>query len=344
MRRPRFGFTLIELLVVIAIIAVLIALLLPAVQMAREAARRAQCVNNLKQIGLALANYHDAYGVLPPGGLSGNVACWGYPDISWLGWSPNSMLLPYLDEDQVYNAFNFSRNSFPFCGNPNATASRARIEVFLCPSDLTPGHGWWEWTPVPGNNYNASVGDVWMASVWYPGTREQRGPFFYRSAVRYRDITDGTANTIAYGERVIGSNDTQRYDPGDLYRDAGSMIWCFIPSLCPNEYQQLKQQCQSRTGEHFAHAGWLWHAGSFYTYGLINTVFTPNSTIPDCAFGWGCGLFDCHGAYSVRSRHPGGANVLMLDGSVHFISGDVEETVWWALGSKAGGEQVDKGF
>src|SRR5208282_723912 len=153
-RRSRRGFTLIELLVVIAIIAVLIALLLPAVQSAREAARRAQCVNNLKQIGLAIHNYHTASNTFPPGSAASyntyNPGC-----VAWMGWSAQGLMLPYLEQSSIYNAANFSYDSW----NDNATNQTARdtrIAAFICPSDTNAGQSTGQTGSPLLNNYYAS--------------------------------------------------------------------------------------------------------------------------------------------------------------------------------------------
>src|SRR5262245_13883173 len=167
--RSRVGFTLIELLVVIAIIAVLIALLLPAVQSAREAARRTQCNNNLKQIGLAMHNYHTTYGTFPLG-VSASTNTWNVThcgcsaQITWNGWSVHSMLLPYLEATPVYNAINFAFDPLVCSsGDWNSTAFRTSIPAFLCPSDPYSG-------PKLGfiNNYCGSIGTTIGTLQGYP--------------------------------------------------------------------------------------------------------------------------------------------------------------------------------
>ena len=214
--RSRRGFTLIELLVVIAIIAVLIALLLPAVQSAREAARRAQCVNNLKQIGLAVHNYHSAINSLP----------WG-DGPWWIEWSAHTLLLPYIEQGPIYNAINFS-DTQPFgqaslvINNPvNTTAVYRAISGFLCPSDqdrLTDPNGHNNYMDNSGSAPNCDYG----GNAWTPSWNgPSAGPFIYSSngvdtglpafggsSVNIAGISDGTSNTAAFSERVkaIGSN------------------------------------------------------------------------------------------------------------------------------------------
>ena len=192
MSKVRSGFTLIELLVVIAIIAVLIALLLPAVQQAREAARRTQCRNNMHQIGLALHNYHDAHGMFPAAYYAAPNADGGN------GWGFGAMLLPYLDESAVYNTANFTLGSGTA---ENATARWARLAQFICPSDRDP-----QLVDV-GNGITASVSTyVPMAGTecMHHHPSDNDGMFFHNSRVRIRDVRDGTSNTVAAGERSVG--------------------------------------------------------------------------------------------------------------------------------------------
>jgi prepilin-type N-terminal cleavage/methylation domain-containing protein/prepilin-type processing-associated H-X9-DG protein len=204
MRTPpaaqRCGFTLIELLVVIAIIGVLVALLLPAVQAAREAARRSQCVNNLKQLGLALHNYDAVHQTLPPGYVSNFDASGNDLGPGW-GWA--AMLLPQLEAAPIYQAINFNLNIEL---SQNQTSRLPILKVLLCPSDQVKPF-WWAMTrdPMTGAPINqicqvAPANYVGMYGITEPGVAGE-GLFFRNSRVALRDITDGTAQTIALGER-----------------------------------------------------------------------------------------------------------------------------------------------
>jgi len=220
-RRRRLGFTLIELLVVIAIIGVLIALLLPAVQSAREAARRNQCVNNLKQLGLALANYADTHKVYPPDG----DRLWGVP--TWeKRWSMQSYLLPFMDQGQTYDALNFNRGSMWWfndngvSGNQwispdaNLTARVKRVQSMLCPSDNNPGGS--ELFPVGGPGYNQAKGHSYSPNTgqyckfrgWRPNgiahTPQTADPH-HHDPVSPNQVTDGLSNTAAFTEWVKGT-------------------------------------------------------------------------------------------------------------------------------------------
>ena len=187
----RRGFTLIELLVVIAIIAVLIALLLPAVQQAREAARRTQCRNNLHQLGLALHNYHDTHSTFPPGMVhrSNNAG----PYHSWL-----TMILPFVDETAIYNSYNFSIGAFydeaDHLGNTTATSQK--LQQYQCPTDPQPTT---DRADLAVTNYLGSMGTYEIDTNINPPA-VQRGILFPNSRVRMRDIRDGTSNTLAVGE------------------------------------------------------------------------------------------------------------------------------------------------
>ena len=198
--KSRAGFTLIELLVVIAILSALIALLLPAVQQAREAARRTQCRNNLKQMGLALQNYHDTHRVLPMGYCAGMPYVDGATDTS-PGWSWASYILPQLDQGPLYNQFNWKQSAL------GAVAIQQSVPVYLCPTDITPG------TPYHVPNKNGST-VVPAAATSYvavcgsdavsPEDKSGDGLLFRNSGVRLSDIIDGTSQTIAIGERSFG--------------------------------------------------------------------------------------------------------------------------------------------
>src|SRR5271165_6117532 len=208
-RMSQRAFTLIELLVVIAIIAVLIALLLPAVQAAREAARRIQCTNNLKQIGLALHNYHAANGSFP---LGGTVA-WAYGGEQYWGvWSAQTLMLPYIEQGPLYNTANFSwANQLDMGTQINSTTFNANIAAFLCPSD---GLGGTSSSSVSNNNnYFGSIGTTTYPSsqtgtgIFAPGASAQGAgvaPIPARIAYTIASVTDGTSNTVAFAEGAVG--------------------------------------------------------------------------------------------------------------------------------------------
>ncbi|MBX6316076.1 MAG: DUF1559 domain-containing protein [Isosphaeraceae bacterium] len=332
----RRGFTLIELLVVIAIIGVLIALLLPAVQAAREAARRAQCVNNLKQIGLALHNYHDRMGSFPLGVTKNMVTLGTYN--AWSNWSIHAQILGDIEQQPLYNAINFYWGSHGG-GNSGATAQVinhtvyiAKIQVFLCPSDPNAG-------PKNTNSYHGSHG-----TTTAPNATQSTGLFCNYNSYGIQSVIDGTANTIAFSEGLAGDQTptNNRRGNGTLVsggaptgaklQDARTNVPAVLSALqtCNTAYQSASAIKTDR--------GFRWGWG---TEGitLFNTIVTPNSkqySWSDCKFGTG-GLGQSHFS-NASSNHPSGVNVLFADGSVHFIKDSVNQQTWWALGTKAGGE------
>ncbi len=344
----RRGFTLIELLVVIAIIAVLIALLLPAVQAAREAARRAQCVNNLKQLGLALHNYHQAIGSFPMGmsaNANGGPGTSGPDKNGWDGWSAQSMMLPYLEQTAIYNAINFSLavRTGAGGGSPyvdNSTASTAKIASFLCPSDGRAGQ----------SNINSYYGSMGTTTAVYSDTSTGIFPFRYRS-YSIADVSDGTSNTIAFAESVVGSA-----QKGEDFNDGSDSVNGVSLADSMHQYDAVNaaniagtnaalQTCTTSFqapggGSEFNNRGYAWAVGSTAAT-LFNTIVTPNSrqnAWGSCRSGCGgCGVEGSEFA-NATSRHPGGVNVAMADGSVKFIKNTVNANAWWALGTKAGGE------
>jgi len=360
------GFTLIELLVVIAIIGVLIALLLPAVQMAREAARLSSCTNNLKQIGLAIHNYHDAFNILPPGMRRNQYPATGALE-AWGGWSCHSMLLPYLDRSDVSAQLNFDVSSYrtdstaSATGIANYTIMATVINTFLCPSDPTKQCGTIgsSTTPqlvarCPGNNYPCSVGDSTVFGTF--NTYNSRGPFWIDSNCTFGQIADGLKNTIFFSERLKGTQNMSIKSRAHVWANAPAwpttapVTGIRVPILmAPGQFDTYVTSCNAyRDAQPFGsanyrgQAGRFWHVGMF-TYAFFNTIHTPNSPNADCEEG-GCGEFDCSGEYTACSQHPGGVNTLMGDGSVQFYSESIDRTVWWALGSRSGGEtiQTDK--
>lgn len=349
--RPR-GFTLIELLVVIAIIAVLIALLLPAVQAAREAARRAQCTNNLKQIGLALHNYASANDSFPPLALlisnnANNVASTS-PD---QGPSVLLRIAGQIEGGVLYNAFNFSIPAVYGGSNfINTTVSYAVMTTYLCPSEAA-GNALFS-----GTDYAASFGPQWN---WGSSGNPQTGAFAYAMALSFASFTDGTSNTVAVFEVVRGDMSPAVYR-GDAYQNTWSFssadtfpanqadLNAYIPgcaTLKSNDngsgaYNNGSLTANTSTMQWgAAHA--FWANGRVGVGASANTVLTPNSRYPDCA-SWNINNIGPagNGLFGSRSFHPGGVNVLFGDGSVKFIKDSINQTIWWSLGSKAGGEVV----
>jgi prepilin-type N-terminal cleavage/methylation domain-containing protein/prepilin-type processing-associated H-X9-DG protein len=353
------AFTLIELLVVIAIIAVLIALLLPAVQAAREAARRIQCVNNMKQIGLALHNYHQTNSCFPSGGL---------PTINTNGtarpengdFSALARMLSFLEQQALYNAANFGRslksdaNGFAV----NSTVTSTRISAFLCPSCTPPA---WIDTEsanqggpftAPGNNYFGSYGASieWVAQPQRAGgppngVFQVTGP-----AIGIQNITDGTSNTIAFGEWKTGSGTkamVTRYTdiiflgtlPSASSRStAGTEV---MPGLLAAGFQAWLTSCNQAAVAPYS-SSYSYVIGETWVHGLVaytlgTTLLPPNAPYFNCSAGTP-GVLDDPGSFNMSSFHPGGANMLMCDGSVHFLKNSVSQPIVWALGSRAYGE------
>ena len=334
------GFTLIELLVVIAIIAVLIALLLPAVQAAREAARRAQCVNNLKQIGLGMHNYHSGIGSFPMGSSQGPYDyagdTTGFP--AWDSWSAHALMLPYLEQGVLYNAANFNF-AVAWGGQPsyaiNSTVYGTKVNSFLCPSDGNAGK-----TNI--NSYHGSIGTTTYNCCNNPGAVNTTGVFGYTRNSSIADITDGTSNTIAYSEALVGNLNTGPL-PGNSTGNVPSAGTANVTNVAavPNAIGLLQQDNQT------CYAAWLtngqngrgehWGTGAM-GYTLFNTVYPPNMT------QWSACRMDCcaqaeHAHYqSANSNHSGGVNVLMSDGSVRFVKSTIAWATWWALGTRNLGE------
>ncbi|MBX6312848.1 MAG: DUF1559 domain-containing protein [Isosphaeraceae bacterium] len=331
--RDRSGFTLIELLVVIAIIGVLIALLLPAVQAAREAARRAQCTNNLKQLGLALHNYHDTVGALP----------WGHGPLGCNDWNYLALMLPYLEQVALYNSLNFGRrdgvNGFACAGHAvNTTATRTSLSVAVCPSDnanrLT--------SPDGRLSYYANSGST---PVFFTTTTNGLPNGLFGSVpetgpISFSSITDGTSNTAALSERVMGIG---QYDqrvavdygtPTATFSAIGTVDPMTSPepfrSACLAKGDPRKPGVALGTGRA---TGVVWHMGNPNS-GRYNHVMAPNT--------WSCVETggNSNGAMTASSRHPGVVNVLMGDGSVRAIKNSIAIAIWWAIGSRNGGEVV----
>jgi len=343
-RRP--GFTLIELLVVIAIIGVLIALLLPAVQQAREAGRRTQCLNNLKQIGLAIANYEAAHKIYPFGkGLDYRQTLPAAP--VYPRWSVHSMLLPFLERGDFYVNINFELppetpgmqgviNFMPAFQNANrekAVESGKVVTTFLCPSDRPQAGDW------PGQNNYAGNQGGWLcdrsdspaaANDNSPG-ETQTGVFYYLSKVRVRDVTDGLSKTAFFSEKNRGQGDPNpKTDmlivPHQTSRDAAY-------NACHTLNAPLATPLTSKWG-------YSWVMGENCCT-LYNHVDGPNATT--CAgFPFPGTMTNMAMVVPPSSRHPGGVNVLYGDGNVSFVSDSIDLQLWRAMGTRNGGETISQ--
>jgi prepilin-type N-terminal cleavage/methylation domain-containing protein len=361
MQRRLRGFTLIELLVVIAIIAVLIALLLPAVQMAREAARRSQCKNNLKQIGLALHNYLDTHGVVPPSQRWFAHPGWWNPDGTAADstcsgmFSQKTFLLPFLDNGAIYNSINFSHRvgiggfwDVGTCDNvnrfglSNTTAAIQQIEVFMCPSETYASR----WAPNGPSSYSVNTG-VPHGMIYTPTgyridwTTESTGANYNTlpsswpdRPIGMRDFTDGTATTIAYGEIIHPRGPEYAVtDP----RHTQFNGWGVLPDNLEGAVTACKQLTLSQQW-------WAGRRGDAWVWGIfdadgINATMPPNSK--ECI--WDTDWLD-RALAPPMSYHSAGVNLLFMDGTVRFVSDNIDLKTWWALGTRNLQEKVDHVF
>ena len=304
------GFTLVELLVVIAIIGILVALLLPAVQAAREAARRSQCINYLKQSALAMHNYESAKHELPPGL---NECCWG----TW-----QMAVLPYLEETALsatYVNFGGPRGSLWYFDGPNANVVNKRIASATCPSDKVSTPFPWNTDGMTKHNYVVNYGPTGLQNTNYEvvpeggwdqvpvlnGVKYEGAPFESRKAIKLSKITDGTSKTLLMSEVIQGES-----------VDIRGLTW--------------------------------WGDGAGFS-----TYLAPNSSQPDVSvFGSYCNVTENDlrpcvqqtrknpEMYGARSRHPGGVNVAMCDGSVRMVNDSIDLNTWRALSTIHGGETL----
>jgi len=329
--RRREAFTLIELLVVIAIIAVLIALLLPAVQAAREAARRSQCINNLKQIGLAVQNYHDSWGCFPQGESAGAIA-------------PSGTILPFIEGNTVYNSLNFSapQSRWLDCDLANATAGKSRISTYVCPSEVNQARAdstfpfYWAMTY------------AWNSGTWWPRNQSWDGVFGRSinddaavnpplSVVSIAGLTDGTSNTLCAAECAAGPllAGAARTKVSDCYDITGITKTSTV--------QQAVAACNAinwATGpipskNTWRYKGYTWLEGSIWR-NWFNTIRTPNQTCctPQSSSSWWYIL------KPASSYHPGIVNAVLCDGSVRAFKESVNPQTWMALGTRGGGEVI----
>jgi prepilin-type N-terminal cleavage/methylation domain-containing protein/prepilin-type processing-associated H-X9-DG protein len=373
--RSRNGFTLIELLVVIAIIAILIALLLPAVQAAREAARRMQCTNNLKQLGLSVHNYHQVQNVLPAENMFLG------PNVGNNGWGWNAswaiFMLPNLEQNPLYNAYNFSVQANADAtvpgGMANTTVTYTAINVFSCPSDNQKVR---PLVPYAPTNYVGNHGGPGPIRMWSgtivefltagpPGsTVAAPGTYWWGADSNlgffgFEGVTDGSSNTALFSEKLLGwPNGNQG---GTLTTTSSEpKRGIYVLTTLPGSYNQPNgmalalagvQACQSisaGSAQAVSQNGWLngfsWAIGSqwntvvnsYHHYNTPNKLTCINQTSDGQPGAWG----GTSGASTASSNHSGGVNVCFTDGSVRFVKDSVNPQTWWAIGSRNQGEVV----
>ncbi|QDV49840.1 DUF1559 domain-containing protein [Gimesia fumaroli] len=314
-RKQRQAFTLIELLVVIAIIAILIALLLPAVQQAREAARRSSCKNNMKQLGIALHNYHEIHSVFPPGYLRRDYSISTFAGPGW-GWG--TMILPQLEQAGRYNQLRIDEQDLT--GDPAIIAiTQPKIDTFRCPSmpggtineklksdPADEGHSISSYKAIFGDlntqyNYSGDNCSLYAGSCISGGN----GAFSPNSSVKFRDMTDGTANTLLIGEVPYGLNGTVNSSGTKI--DYRGSVWAGVDPEGSRSNVAVIQTFRGLTGS-----------------GTPSTSYRINGTNSN-AFG---------------SHHTGGAHFLMGDGSVHFLSENLNNATINRLAARDDGEVV----
>lgn len=351
--RPKRGFTLVELLVVIAIIGILVALLLPAIQAAREAARRSECTNNLKQFGIALHNYHDTYKKFPA--AVGPSVCNNPSDTpcdnGWEAWGGIAPLTAFLEQQQLFEQcdWNYYWNwDDTSATNDNRSVTDTRIDGFTCPSDPASSSAYT--TNMGPISYNLSHGPC---SIWDVGSGQEIGMFDRTYWGSFSDILDGTANTIAMAEAMIGRNsgmwDTGTRDPSYVVITGSALTQSPVISNSRTftnsaadlatinaYYQNCLSMYDSGSGYNsaFDEQGRFWTAGRAVWASYVTTLIGPNA-------GPGCDQDTSVTTTDIKepsSYHPGGVLALRADGSTKFESNDIDQAVWIALGSTKSGD------
>lgn len=327
------GVTLIELLTVLSVIGLLTALLLPAVQRAREAARRVSCASNLRQIGLGLQLYLADHECFPPAAT--HEMHWGGPTIQrW--YSPQTYLLPYLDHRSLYNAINFEVDAWlpheppPYNsqgGNyANRTCYNTTVALFLCPSDgTTLGHA-------GTNSYRANIG-LLNETLPIAGRADNGiGLFSTHLCIRPANVSDGLSHTAAFSERLRGSGQRKNFIAERdiaLFSDPDTL-------RTVDEYVAACELLAVPAAQHFEFAGRYWFFG-YALYTWYNHAVEPNARRIDC----GNTAMDYWGVHTARSWHFGGVNLLVADGAVRFVSESIDRDVWRGLGTRNRGEIVE---
>lgn len=336
---PR-AISVVELLVALSIISLLLALVSPAIQRSRSSARTLQCVDRLRQLGLATHNHISAHQELPAtatrfrdrrGKIHSSI-------------SPHARLLPYLEQDSLYETINWnhvgidnpgewpdSRTAAPGGRRTNETALSTTVALFLCPSDVGRRGG---------NNYRACMG--YGPGIFGPGSRaicqfpgNASGAFVNGRATRPSEFRDGMSHTVLFSEQLIGDLDGNQYTPWtDTLYVSGKLCTAREATIQCRRFAVAGAEHDSFRGTTWLFGGWrqTWY----------NHVLTPNSHVPDCSAGGEGMVGGGNGAYAARSYHDGGVNVVMADASARFVSENINPAIWKALSTRDGGEGIDQ--
>ncbi|HEV7221315.1 MAG TPA: DUF1559 domain-containing protein [Pirellulales bacterium] len=329
-RKNRTAFTLVELLVVIAIIGILIAMLLPAVQAAREAARRSQCTNNLKQLGIGLHNFEQMRKSLPTGTTSQTYAPDPTIPANFYRWSAFAHLTPFLEQTAVYNVLDLS---VPLYGGPsqgfavmpvNQRAVQIVVPLFLCPSDIGKPVTNYLGVVFGPSNYAACMGSGINGGTEYSAD----GIFYMNSNTKFADILDGASATAAMSESILGSSFVgSPPDPRTVYAYIGGSPITDANCLGASQYNVSDPRSFS------------WANGDTRC-ALYNHYLSPNSPRLDCIGYDPQNSFTDTGWRTARSWHPGGVNLLLADGSVRVIADSIDVRIWTGLSTRKGGEAL----
>ena len=335
-KRSRLGFTLVELLVVIAIIGILVALLLPAIQAAREAARRSQCTNNLRQLAIAALNYESGKKVLPLGRSVGKDA----DDKSYIHWGFLSYTLPYIEEQAVYDKIDFKVTGKTVDDFPEVCKSQP--QGFLCPSDYEDqmngdcGQEGYGRTNSRGSG-GSDTGEMFATTGTISDREQNNGIFVANVQVKLKQVTDGTSKTAMFSEMMKGDGNRNIItSPSDWFVKAAASG---IKGV--NYAPQCADTLPATGTSQFHCAGRNWVRGDYAT-SRYNHVMPPNGK--SCfrtAGGTATQVNEAGGAHTASSRHPGGVNYACADGSTRFATNDTDVLVWQAIGSRNGNETLE---
>jgi len=349
-RFDRRGFTLVELLVVIAIIGILVALLLPAIQAAREAARRTQCTNHLRQLGIAAQNYESAHKAFPIGRKKGTTAL----GATVPQWGHLAYILRYTEEDAIYNMIDFGPAP-PALGLGKQEVRFQKPVTFICPTDsedrmndVVCAQADGSWLNAGRTSYHGNGGsdtgksfEITVAAPAIEYREQNNGIFVTNVAIKIKQITDGTSHTGMYSERCLGDADNNKIEsPSDWFHISGNNQTADVV------YTKCTGATPSKGAAQWSCSGRNWVHGDYAT-SRYNHIMPPNA--PACTQTTAgtinaIPINEDGGAHTASSRHKGGVNLVCADASTHFVSNDIDRLVWQAIGSRNGGEVISSGF